>query len=48
MVKTSFPFSELFSDSLYMGNLYDKDFPGDDFRRVTALNDPLGCKGYIA
>jgi hypothetical protein len=31
-----------------MGNLYEKDFPGDDFRRVTALNNLLDCKGYIA
>ena len=42
MFKTSFPFSELFSDSFYMENLYDEDFLGDDFRWVTALNDSLG------
>lgn len=39
MVKRPFPFSERFIDSFYIGNLYHKDFPGDDFRRVTALND---------
>ena len=32
-----FPCYTLINDSLYMGSVYDKDFPGEDFRRVTAL-----------
>ncbi len=32
-----FPCHTLISDSLYMGSVYDKEFPGEDFRRVTAL-----------
>jgi uncharacterized protein len=32
-----FPCYTLISDSLYMGSVYDKEFPGEDFRRVTAL-----------
>jgi len=32
-----FPCYNVMSDSLYMGSVYDKKFPGDDFRRVTAL-----------
>jgi uncharacterized protein len=33
----AFPCYMLMSDSLYMGNIYDKDFPGENFRKVTAL-----------
>ena len=32
-----FPCYTLISDSLYMGSVYDREFPGEDFRRVTAL-----------
>jgi len=32
-----FPCYTLISNYLYMGSVYDKEFPGDDFRRVTAL-----------
>jgi len=32
-----FPCHTLMSDSFCMGNVHDKDFPGEDFRRVTAL-----------
>ena len=32
-----FPCYNLISDSLYMGNVYDKEFPGEDFKRVTAM-----------
>jgi uncharacterized protein len=32
-----FPCYTLMGDSLSMGSIYDKEFPGDDFRRVTAL-----------
>jgi uncharacterized protein len=32
-----FPCYMLMSGSLYMGSVYDKEFPGEDFRRVTAL-----------
>ncbi len=32
-----FPCYTLISDSLYMGSIHDKEFPGEDFRRVTAL-----------
>jgi len=32
-----FPCYNLISDSLYMGNLFDKEFPGEDFRRVATL-----------
>ncbi len=32
-----FPCYNLISDSLYMGNVYDKEFPGEGFSRVTAL-----------
>jgi len=32
-----FPCHTLMSDSLYMGSVYDKEFPGEDFRKVAAL-----------
>jgi uncharacterized protein len=32
-----YPCYNVMSDSLYMGSIYDKKFPGEDFRRVTAL-----------
>jgi uncharacterized protein len=32
-----FPCYTLMNDNLFMGSVYDKDFPGEDFRRVTAL-----------
>jgi uncharacterized protein len=32
-----FPCYMLIHDSLYMGSVYDEEFPGDDFRKVTAL-----------
>lgn len=32
-----FPCYTLISNYLYMGSVYDKEFPGEDFRRVTAL-----------
>jgi uncharacterized protein len=32
-----FPCHTLMSNSLYMGSVNDRDFPGEDFRRVTAL-----------
>jgi uncharacterized protein len=32
-----FPCYTLMSDSLCMGSVYDREFPGEDFRRVTAL-----------
>jgi len=32
-----FPCHTLMSNSLYMGSVYDREFPGEDFRRVTAL-----------
>jgi uncharacterized protein len=32
-----FPCYAVIGDSLYMGNVYDKEFPGEDFRRVTEL-----------
>ncbi len=32
-----FPCYQLISDSLYMGSVYDEEFPGEDFRRVAAL-----------
>jgi uncharacterized protein len=32
-----FPCHTLMSNSLYMGSVYDKKFPGENFRRVTAL-----------
>jgi uncharacterized protein len=32
-----FPCYTLMGDSLYMGSVYDREFPGEDFRRVTSL-----------
>jgi uncharacterized protein len=32
-----FPCYTLISNGLYMGSVYDKEFPGEDFKRVTAL-----------
>jgi len=32
-----FPCHTLMRNSLYMGSVYDREFPGKDFRRVTAL-----------
>ena len=32
-----FPCYTLMNESLYMGSVYDEEFPGEDFRRVTAL-----------
>jgi len=32
-----FPCYNVMSDSLYMGSVYDEEFPGEDFRRVTAV-----------
>jgi uncharacterized protein len=32
-----FPCHTLIGDSLYMGSVYDREFPGEDFRKVTAL-----------
>jgi len=32
-----FPCHALMSNSLYMGNVYDREFPGEDFKKVTAL-----------
>ena len=32
-----FPCHTLMSNSLYMGSVYDREFPGENFRRMTAL-----------
>jgi uncharacterized protein len=32
-----FPCYTIMSNSLYMGSVYDREFPGEDFRRVAAL-----------
>jgi len=32
-----FPCHTLISNSLYMGSVYDREFPGENFRRVTAM-----------
>lgn len=32
-----FPCYTIMNDSLYMGSVYDKEFPGENFRRVTTL-----------
>jgi uncharacterized protein len=41
-----FPCYMVMGDSLFMGNVHDKEFPGEDFRRVTAQMGRISKEGF--